>query len=299
MISADALKTKLKMQSKQADTLFQDMLMTYGLERTLYRISISNYNRYFTLKGGILLYALFDGDFSRATTDIDLLANFIDHDIEHMEKVFREILSMKVDDALAYDLEQRFQVKRITEFKEYHGVNISTMAYLDRTRIPISIDIGFNDIIYPERVIMDFPVLLNEEVPKIYAYSLPSVIAEKFEAIVSLGYLNSRFKDFYDLYVLSKTFSFSGDDVINAMKETFTHRGTAFDKIVAFQDDFVEDHMRLVRWQSFAKKKKAMMNVSLKDTIVQMKCFLLPVVHAIQTESSFDLEWKPEKSMWI
>ena len=94
-------------------------------------------------------------------------------------------------------------MKNITEFKEYHGVNISIMAYLDRTRIPVSIDIGFGDVVYPNRVKMEFPVLLDMNVPEIYAYSIASVIAEKFEAIVSLGDANSRYKDFYDLYILA------------------------------------------------------------------------------------------------
>lgn len=93
-------------------------------------------------------------------------------------------------------------IRFITEFKKYHGLNVSVMAYLDNTRVPVSIDIGFGDHIYPDRMQMEFPVILDMDAPKVYAYSIPSVIAEKFEAIVSLGNANSRYKDFYDIYML-------------------------------------------------------------------------------------------------
>lgn len=101
------------------------------------------------------------------------------------------------DDALRFDLDS-LDVINITEFKEYHGVNVSIVGYLDRTRVPVSIDIGFGDVVYPERMRMNFPVLLDMEAPEVYAYSIYSVIAEKFEAFVSLGLANGRYKDFYN-----------------------------------------------------------------------------------------------------
>lgn len=127
----------------------QEALTAYGLERTIYRLSISEYAERFTLKGGIFLYALFDGEFARATRDIDLLAGNMSNDAENMKRVFADIFSIQCDDALRYDL-NTLEVQNITEFKEYHGVNVSIMAYLDRTRVPISVDIGFGDVIYPK-----------------------------------------------------------------------------------------------------------------------------------------------------
>lgn len=106
-------------------------------------------------------------------------------------------------------------MKAITEFKKYHGVNVSCKAYLDRTEIGISIDIGFGDVIYPQRIEMEFPTVLSDERPQVYAYSLCSSIAEKFEAIVSLGEDNSRFKDFYDVVVLSDTYDFAGQELVS------------------------------------------------------------------------------------
>lgn len=159
-----------------------EILVLYGLERTVYRISISKYAPHFVLKGGIFLYALLEGQYPRATTDIDLLAQQIGNDTEEIKHVFTDIFSLETDDPLRFDLDT-LRVIPITEFKEYHGINISIIAYLDRTRIPISIDIGYGDIIYPECIEMDFPMVLNDERPRIFAYSIVSVIAEKLEAI--------------------------------------------------------------------------------------------------------------------
>ena len=184
MIRAISVKDRLKKQAMEDGKTMQDKLVTYGLERTIYRLSVSQYAERFTLKGGIFLYALFDGEYARATMDIDLLAQRIPNDAEKMKKVFNDIFSIECDDALRFDL-NTLEVTNITEFKEYHGVNVSITGYLDRTKVPVSIDIGFGDVIYPERMKMEFPVLLDMEVPEVYAYSIYSVIAEKFEAIVS------------------------------------------------------------------------------------------------------------------
>lgn len=181
MISAISVKDRLKNQAKEDGRTMQDELVTYGLERAIYRLSVAEYAERFTLKGGIFLYALFDGNFARATTDIDLLAQHISNDAEKMKEVFHHIFSIECDDVLRFDLDS-LEVINITEFKEYHGVNVSITSYLDRTKIPVSIDIGFGDVVYPERMQMDFPVLLDMESPKVYAYSIYSVIAEKFAA---------------------------------------------------------------------------------------------------------------------
>ena len=297
MISAISVKDRLKKQAIEEKKTMQDKIVMYGLERTIYRLSISEYAERFTLKGGIFLYALFNGDYTRATTDIDLLAQCISNDIEEMKKVFKEIFSIKCDDALRFDL-NTLDVIYITEFKEYHGVKVSILGHLDKTKVPISIDIGFGDIVYPERMKMDFPVLLDMDIPKVYAYSINSVVAEKFEAFVSLGLANSRYKDFYDIYVLSDRYNFDGKELTNAIKETFNHRGTSFDDIVAFEDGFADDETRLMRWNSFVKKKKALIKLGFEETVQLLKILLFPIVDAIKKNESFERTWIHEKKMW-
>jgi len=297
MISPESVKARLKNQAFSRGNTLQEKLTAYGLERTIYRISISDYVDKFTLKGGIFLYALFNGNFTRATTDIDLLAQMISSETDNIKRIFEEIFSIEVDDALRYDLKS-LDVHTITEFKEYHGVNVSITAYLDKSKIMISIDIGFGDIIYPKRVLIDFPVLLDMETPRIYAYSLASVVAEKFEAIVSLGYANSRYKDFYDIYVLLSNYEFDGNELSSAIKETFLHRGTGYDDIVAFEDGFTEDPIRYTRWNAFVKKKKAMIPVEFAKTVKYIKVFLKPVIKAIVEENKFSYNWSSEEKHW-
>lgn len=151
MISTFSVKDRLKNLAVASGKTFQEVLTIYGLERTIYRLSVSDYAERFTLKGGILLYALFEGEFARATRDIDLLAMNTPNDADDMKRLFENVFSIPCDDALRYDLDS-IEIKYINEFKEYHGVNVSVMAYLDRTLLPVSIDIGFYDVIYPDRV---------------------------------------------------------------------------------------------------------------------------------------------------
>lgn len=266
MISAASIKSRLKNLSIKEKSTMQNELVTYALERTIYRMSISKYADNFTLKGGIFLYALFNRQYPRATMDIDFLANKIANDSHIMKEVFTEIFSIQCDDALLFDL-NTLKVENITEFKEYHGVKISIFAFLEKTRIPVSIDIGFGDIVYPDRVKMDFPVLLDMEIPVVNAYSVYSAIAEKFEAIVSLGRYNSRYKDFYDIYAISQKYDIDGLSLYNALIETFNHRNTTFKNIVAFSDDFINDPTLDKKWKSFMKKKQVNQEIDFRTVI--------------------------------
>ena len=297
MISAVSVKDRLKNQAVASGRTMQEILTAYGLERTIYRLSVSEYMERFTLKGGIFLYALFDGEFARATRDIDLLARNMLNDAENMKKIFENIFAIRCDDALRYDLDT-IEIRDITEFKEYHGVNVSVMAYLDRTKVPVSIDIGFNDVIYPGKMKVEFPVLLDMEVPEIYAYSISSVISEKFEAIVSLGDANSRYKDFYDIYILADRYELDGAELKEAIRETFEHRGTGFDNIFAFKDNFAASEIHQRRWKAFLKKKKALVNAELDDVINLLKTLLLPIVDSITDDKECGEKWDCESRGW-
>lgn len=298
MINAASVKDRLKKQAIEEKKTMQEKLVTYGLERTIYRLSISKYAERFTLKGGIFLYALFDREYARATTDIDLLAQHIPNDAEKMKIVFMDIFSIECDDALRFDFDT-LQVTNITEFKEYHGVNVSIKGYLDRTEVPVSIDIGFGDVIYPERMKMDFPVLLDMDIPEVYVYSIYSVIAEKFEAFVSLGLANGRYKDFYDIYFLADRYNLDGMELKNAIEETFNHRGTTLEDIVAFEDEFTKDTVRQARWDSFIKKKKALVKVDFEETMQLLKILLIPIVDAIKKDEEFYNIWSKDKKSWM
>ena len=138
---------------------------------------------------------------------------------------------------------------------------------------------------------MDFPVILEMDVPEIYAYSIYSSIAEKFEAIVSLGDANSRYKDFYDIYIISERYVLDGKELREAIRETFEHRTTGFDDIIVFENSFLKNPLHQSRWDAFLKKKKALVNVEYKDAIGRIKTLLEPIVVSINEHSSYDKNW--------
>lgn len=145
---------------------------------------------------------------------------------------------------------------------------------------------------------MKFPVLLDMEVPEIYAYSILSVISEKFEAIVSLGDANSRYKDFYDIYILADRYDFDGEELKEAVKETFKHRETKFDDIFVFKDEFAASELHRSRWNAFLKKKKALINVELGDMVDLLRTLLLPIVESISNDIGNAARWDHESRSW-
>lgn len=297
MKNASSVKDRLRNYAKKDGRTVQDIFTIYILERVLYRISVSKYADNFTLKGGILLYGLYTDKFTRATTDIDLLADHISNNDEKLKLVFQEILAIKTDDPIRFDMNS-VRVENITEFKEYHGVRITADSYLDKTRIHIGIDIGFGDIVYPDRIKMSYPVLLDNGSPEIYVYSVYSLIAEKMQAIVSLGVINSRYKDFYDICTISHREDLDGNTLKMALIETFNNRNTDFEQIVAFEDDFTNDYSRQQRWRGFLKSKNVTSPLSFEDTMSDLKNFILPVINSIRQNTSFLKKWDHLSRKW-
>ena len=298
MNSVASVKDKLKNKSRETGRTLQELFTLYGLERTIYRLSVSRYKENFVLKGGIFLYALYQGDYPRSTTDIDLLAQRISNAETDMKAIFTEILSQEADDPLRFDL-NTLNVTTITEFKEYHGVNISVLAYLDRTRIPVSIDVGYDDVIYPARVTIDFPVLLDMDAPKLYAYSIYSVLAEKFHAIVSQGEATSRYKDYYDINVIAGKFSLNGSELKEAVNLTFKNRNTGYNDIIAFRDEFAENEIHRRRWDFFVKKKRTLMQIDFAEVLALIKTLFEPIVNSIESNSDFTEIWDCREKKWI
>jgi predicted nucleotidyltransferase component of viral defense system len=297
MNKAASVKARLRNLARKQGRSYQDLLQIYALERTIYRLSLSPHKDKFTLKGGIFLYALFEGRFPRSTTDIDLLGQRISNEKESLEKVFYDIFSVDTDDGMRFDLES-MNLRTIADAKQYPGTRITITAYIERTRLSVTVDVGFGDCITPERVQMEFPVLLNDPEPVVFAYSKESVIAEKLEAIASLGFLTSRYKDFYDIFLLSRFFPFNGTTLQAAIGETFRNRGTPMEEIVAFEKQFISDSLHKRRWAAFAKKKNITFDTSLEEVMSQIKSFLIPVLEALQRDEIFASHWEPDDLSW-
>ena len=280
-MNSQSIKDRLKNIARDNNRLYQEVLTVFALERTIYRISISEYRENFTLKGGIFLYALYEKNYPRSTADIDLMAEKINGSENSMRTVFSEIFSISCDDGIEYDYKS-LAIKKITKLDEYQGVNVSIKASLGNIRIPVSIDIGFGDVIVPERTEIDFPVLLDLEVPHVYSYSIESTLAEKFEAIVSLGLANSRYKDFYDIYVILRDRGVDKGILRQALVQTFSNRKTSFDDIVIFEDSFMLDEERQKRWVAFTKKKSALVQVSFETVVSSIRDFFAPIIREIK-----------------
>ena len=250
---AASIRHRLLIRSKQEIRPFNEVLQYYAMERFLYRLSNSTLANQYILKGALMLKVWSAPD-TRPTMDIDLLGK-TSNEIENIRRQMQTILSANVvADGLNFMVET-MQLEPITEEADYHGVRVSFLGYLDTAKINMQIDIGIGDIVYPAPIQAKLPTILDLPAPEILIYSLESAIAEKFEAIVKLGLVNSRMKDFYDIWMLSRQFDFDWITLMTAIKLTFERRGTKIpSEIVAFSDSFIDD--KQVQWAAFRKRLK-------------------------------------------
>ena len=273
-----SVRARLLKLSKDRNQPFQLLLTRYVLERLLYRLSSTTHRDRFVLKGAMLMTTWFDDPF-RPTQDLDLLG-FGDPDPEAMLAVFREICAIKANDGVAFDV-QALTIDRVRDELEYGGLRIKTNATLDGARIRVLIDIGFGDAIEPGLNDVDMPVLLDLPSPRLRAYRQETVIAEKFQAMVMLGRANSRMKDLYDIWVLSRCYGFTGDRLARAIAATFERRKTPIPIELpdALTQAFADDPTKQQQWISFVDNV-AVQPGGLGDVISDLATFLMPHAEA-------------------
>lgn len=245
-----SVRARLLKLSKANGQSFDLVLTRFALERLLYRLSQSPHADRFVLKGAMLMMSWFD-DPHRGTRDLDLLG-FGDPGEGAMLATFRDILAQDVEDGVLFDPDS-LRVDRIREELEYGGLRLRALASVGGARINLTIDIGFGDALEPEPEVVDYPVMLDLPVPRLRAYARETVIAEKFQAMVALGRANSRMKDFYDVLILSRSFSFDDDRLARAIAATFARRATPIPVEVpdALTPAFAEDEQKQRQWQAF------------------------------------------------
>jgi predicted nucleotidyltransferase component of viral defense system len=212
------------------------------MERFLYRISRSSHADKFILKGALLFIAWGTSPY-RPTKDIDLLG-FTANDLEGIEKIFQELCDQGVEtDGLTFDKET-VKSERITEDADYEGVRINLIGYLGKAKIPLQIDIGFADVVTPAPIEVEYPTILPMPVPKLRGYPPESVVAEKLQALVFLGSINSRMKDFYDLWMMAEHFEFNTEKLQKAIVNTFKRRNTTLpeETPVGLSESFASDN---------------------------------------------------------
>ncbi|TCU38645.1 nucleotidyl transferase AbiEii/AbiGii toxin family protein [Rhizobium azibense] len=277
-----SVRARLLQLAKTSGQSFDLVLTRFALERLLFRLSQSRHADRFVLKGAMLMMSWFE-DPHRGTRDLDLLG-FGDPEPEAMLATFRDILALNDDDGVEFDVDA-LRVDRIREELEYGGLRLRTTASISGARINLTIDIGFGDAMEPGAEMLDYPSMLAFPAPRLRAYARETVIAEKFQAMVALGRANSRMKDFYDIWILSKSFDFAGDRLARAIAATFARRETAVpaDLPDALTSAFANDEQKQRQWSAFVRDVSADPG-SLEDVVTSLAEFLMP--HAIQARDS-------------
>ena len=260
----------LNIRNSETGTEYMQVLLRYIQERMLYRLSMSQYRDNFCLKGSALIFA-YEKFKARPTKDIDFLGDKISRDKETIRKAFREICSIQCpEDGLIFDYgEHDIMVEDIALDKEYNGVTVTVTAHLDTIVQPFSMDIGFGDIIVPEPQELDYPLLLDD-MPEvnINAYSLETVVAEKFQTMIDRALANSRMKDFFDVYSILSSDKVDEGILSDAIVSVFNNRVTSYeDNHPIFNGEFKNDPIKQTQWNAFLRKMKYKEVLPLNDVI--------------------------------
>jgi predicted nucleotidyltransferase component of viral defense system len=291
---AASVRQRLLNLSRERGEEFGLVLTRYALERVMYRLSRSTHRDQFILKGA-MLFALWGGEPHRPTRDLDLLGRGA-IDIPRLEQVFREVIGVEVEDDGLEFLPETVRGERIREDEEYEGVRVHLEARLAAARIKVQIDVGFGDVVTPVAEEIDYPVLLDFPAPRLRAYPRETVVAEKFEAMVRLGIANSRMKDFYDLWVMSRDFSFEGETLSRAIEATFRRRGTELPTALplALTQEFSDDSAKKAQWAAFMRRLDQGANdQTLTAVVAALEEFLMPPALAATRGEPFMKKWPP------
>lgn len=247
---AASVRRRLLNRSREEGRPFQELLQFFVMERFLYRLSRSRHADRFVLKGALMLQ-VWESPQSRPTRDIDMLGH-TENDPDALLQQIREVLATDViPDGIEFDLDS-LEAQSITADAEYQGIRLLGWAHLAGARARLQVDVGFGDAVRPAPVRSAYPVLLDLPAPELLCYSRESAIAEKFQAMVSLGELNSRMKDFFDVWLLCQQFEFDVDALGEAIRATFEQRDTALPERPLFSDRFRQDKQRA--WAAFVDR---------------------------------------------
>lgn len=288
---AASVRGRLTNLARETNRPLQELMQYFVMERFLFRLSQSRHSDRFVLKGA-LMFTVWGTPQSRATRDIDLLAR-ADNSVEAMTQMIRDICDQPVATDGVDFVRDSIQGTVTKNEAEYSGVRVNFTAMIQNARLPMQIDIGFGDVIYPNTIRIEYPTLLDFEPPHLVGYPKETVIAEKFEAMVKLGQLNSRMKDFFDIHVLASRFEFDGNSLGVAIRETFANRGTKLDaEPFVFSTAFQHDSTKQAQWSAFQRKSKLVgESISFPEVVEAIKTFLKPVAQTIAARKPFNFHW--------
>jgi predicted nucleotidyltransferase component of viral defense system len=274
-----SVRQRLLNYAKASGRPFAEVLQYYAMERFLYRLSVSPHGGKFLLKGALLL-TVWQAPITRPTMDIDLLGR-TSNEIDAILQIMKKVAQLEVpNDGIVFD-PASFSGAAIREDADYLGVRAVFTGRLDAARVHMQIDIGFGDVVTPEPEKLSYPTMLDFPAPVLFGYSRETVIAEKLQALVQLRMLNSRMKDYFDLWLLSQHPELNIVTLCTAIQRTFENRETEIDPI-GFSPEFGNDSGKQTQWRAFLKRSAlAKAPENLAEVVEQLRTFFEPILGAL------------------
>jgi predicted nucleotidyltransferase component of viral defense system len=293
---AASILARLRNQSDEMNRPFAEVLQYFAMERFLHRLSKTRYADKFILKGGLLFY-VWNISLRRPTRDIDF-RGYVSGDSQTLLKIIHEVIEMSApDDGLVF-VNQSVSVEETQIDADYLGIRAKLIALLERSRIPVQIDIGFSDELTSKAESIEYPNILPDlETVHLKGYPKETVVAEKFHAMIRHGDLNSRMKDYYDLWLISNAFDFESKSLQRAIETTFKNRDTdlPIERPLSLSAEFASANN--TRWKNFLDK----MNIETTETvdfaniIEQVWEFIEHPLQASLSQMQSPRRWTPQK----
>ena len=292
---AASVHQRLLNQARETGRPFEELLQYFAMERFLYRLSQSRYRDSFILKGALLFRVWVVAD-TRATRDMDFLA-YVDNSLNHLVEIVQSTASLEVpDDGLVFDSDS-VAAERIKEDADYEGVRIRFRAFLGQARVTLQVDVGFGDVVHPDVAEVEYPTLLDFPSPALRSYPPETVIAEKVEAMLHLGELNSRMKDFFDVWRLSQLHGFDARILTEAIRATLENRKTDVMEFTELRQELLGSNDKQVMWMAFLNNAGVAGPDSFADLLDALDLFLSPVLDAIESREAIEGLW-PASGPW-
>ena len=270
-MNSDKLKSIISKKAHGNSDISQKFYQLFYFERILERISKSSYRGKIILKGGLLLTSII-GDDERTTKDMDATLKGILLTKNEVEKMFNEILNMDIDDEVLFKI---ISIKDIKLEDEYGGFRLNILSKLDNNKTYITVELTTGDVITPREIKYNYNSIFEDKKISIMSYTIETILAEKFQTVVNRGLLNTRLKDFYDIYILvnTKMSELSKENLINAIKNTFKRRKTSLDidQINEIINDLISDNNMNSLWENAVSKNSYAKNIRFEDTIDAIK----------------------------
>ncbi|WP_010259694.1 nucleotidyl transferase AbiEii/AbiGii toxin family protein [Treponema primitia] len=269
MKTSTQLKALVRNLSRDSNIEAEVLLRNFMLERFLERIAISDYKQNFILKGGMLIAALVGID-TRTTIDMDATIKGQTLTITEINTIVETILRIPINDGVEFTV---LGIEEIREGADYPGYRVSIKAIFDKTRQTLKVDITTGDYITPKEIEYQYKLMFEDRTINIMTYNLESILAEKFETIITRGITNTRMRDFYDVYILTTTRTFNKAIFRTALNKTVETRGTKkqMSEINEVIKMITESSVMISLWQKYRKKYLYAADVTWEMTIIAVK----------------------------